>query len=81
MMLVGADRFAKAQANYMKKYKMSWLAVKHQSLAANLLVKKMCVTRMPFLVILAPDGSIVTKDGRGELERSPGKASAKWKKG
>ena len=81
VVLIGADRSAKAQANYMKKYKMPWLAVKHQSLAANLLVKKMGVSGIPFLVILAPDGSIVTKDGRGELGRSLGKALAKWKKG
>ena len=81
VVLVGADRSAKAQANYMKKYKMPWLAVKHQSLSANLLVKKMGVSGIPYLVILAPDGSIVTKDGRSELGRSPGKALAKWKKG
>ncbi len=80
VVLVGADRSAKAQANYMKRYKMPWLAIKHQSLAANLLVKKMEVSSIPYLVIIAPDGTIVTKNGRQELDRSPRKALDNWKK-
>jgi hypothetical protein len=63
----------------MKKYMMPWLAVKHQSIAANLLVKKMGVRGIPFLVILAPDGSVVTKDGRGDVDSMGGKALLKWK--
>ncbi|MFP6892619.1 MAG: thioredoxin-like domain-containing protein, partial [Opitutales bacterium] len=35
VLLVSADNSEKAQANYMKKYMMPWLAVKHQSTAAN----------------------------------------------
>ncbi|SVE11034.1 uncharacterized protein METZ01_LOCUS463888, partial [marine metagenome] len=58
VLLVSADNSEKAQANYMKKYMMPWLAVKHQSIAANLLVKKMGVRGIPFLVILSPDGSV-----------------------
>ena len=79
MLLVSADNSEKSQANYMKKYMMPWLAVKHQSIAANLLVKKMGVSGIPFLVILAPDGSVVTKDGRGDLDSMGGKAFLKWK--
>ena len=78
--MVGVDRSAKAQANYMKRYKMPWLAIKHQSKAANLLVKKMEATSIPYLVIIAPAESIVTKNGRQELDRSPGKALDNWKK-
>jgi thiol-disulfide isomerase/thioredoxin len=79
VLLVSADNSEKAQANYMKKYMMPWLAVKHQSIAANLLVKKMGVSGIPFLVILAPDGSVVTKDGRGDIDSMGGKAFLKWK--
>ena len=79
VLLVSADNSEKAQANYMKKYMMPWLAVKHQSIAANLLVKKMGVSSIPFLVILAPDGSVVTKDGRGDLDSMGDKAFLKWK--
>ena len=79
VLLVSADNSEKAQANYMKKYMMPWLAVKHQSIAANLLVKKMGVSGIPFLVILAPDGSVVTKDGRGDLDSMGDKAFLKWK--
>jgi hypothetical protein len=59
---------------------MPWLAVKHQSIAANLLVKKMGVSGIPYLVVLAPDGSVVTKDGRGDLDSLGDKAFLKWKR-
>ena len=62
----------------MKKYMMPWLAIKHQSTAANLLVKKMGVSGIPYLVILAPDGSVVTKDGRGDVDSIGDKAFLKW---
>ena len=78
VLLVSGDNSEKAQANYMKKYMMPWLAVKHQSIAANLLVKKMGVSGIPFLVILAPDGSVVTKDGRGDVDSMGSKALLKW---
>jgi thiol-disulfide isomerase/thioredoxin len=79
VLLVSADNSEKAQANYMKKYMMPWLAVKHQSIAANLLVKKMGVSGIPYLVVLAPDGSVVTKDGRGDVDSMGDKAFLKWK--
>ena len=79
VLLVSADNSEKAQANYMKKYMMPWLAVKHQSIAANSLVKKMGVSGIPFLVILDPDGSVVTKDGRGDVDSIGSKAFLKWK--
>ena len=78
VVLVGADNSEKAQANYMKKYMMLWPAMKHQSIAANLLVKKMGVSGIPYLVILAPDGSVITKDGRGDLDSMGNKAFLKW---
>ncbi len=79
VLLVSADNSEKAKANYMKTYMMPWLAVKHQSIAANLLVKKMGVSGIPFLVILDPDGSVVTKDGRGDVDSMGSKAFLKWK--
>jgi nucleoredoxin len=79
VLLVSADNSEKAQANYMKKYMMPWLAVRHQSIAANLLVKKMGVSGIPFLVILGPDGSVVTKDGRDDVNSMGNKALLKWK--
>jgi len=78
VVLVGADNSEKAQADYMKKYMMLWPAIKYQSIAANLLVKKMGVIGIPYLVILAPDGSVVTKDGRGDLDSMGAKAFLKW---
>ena len=80
VVLVGGDATSKAQANYMKKYGMPWPAVKNGSSAANLLVKKLKVQVIPYLVILAPDGSVVTKGGKDDVDTTPSKAMAKWKK-
>ena len=80
MVLIGADGSSKAQANYMKKYKMPWLALKNQSREATKIRKSLQVPHIPFLVILDPDGKIVSKNGRKEISRSGDDAFATWKK-
>jgi hypothetical protein len=39
----------------------------------------MGVSGIPFLVILGPDGSVVTKDGRDDVNSMGNKALLKWK--
>jgi len=80
VVLIGADGSSKAQANYMKKYKMPWLALKNQSREATEIRKSLQVPHIPFLVILDPGGKIVSKNGRKEISRSGDDAFATWKK-
>ena len=80
VILVGGDGSPKAQANYMRKYKMPWLALKNQSREAMEISKSLGVPHIPYLVVLDPDGKIVSKDGTKEIIRSGTEAFGTWKK-
>jgi thiol-disulfide isomerase/thioredoxin len=80
VILVGADGSPKAQANYMRKYKMPWLAMKNQSPEAIKISKSLGVPHIPYLVILDSDGKIVSKNGEKEVSRLGKNAFAPWKK-
>ncbi len=79
VILVGADGSPKAQANYMKKYKMPWLAMQNQSSEAKETSQATGVTQIPSLVILDPDGNILSKDGKKEITQSAATALEDWK--
>jgi thiol-disulfide isomerase/thioredoxin len=78
VVLVGSDGSAKAQANYMKKYKMPWLALKNQSEEARELSLSLNVEYIPYLVVLDPDGNVVTKNGKEDIARLGSDAFASW---
>lgn len=80
IVLVASEASAKAQANYMKKYEMPWLAVENRSLSSKLLVKKHKVQFIPTLVVISPDGNLVTSTAISDVKSMPEKALAKWKK-
>ena len=80
MILVGADGSSKAQANYMRKYKMPWLAMENQSREAREISKSLGVPHIPYLVVLDPDGKIVSKDGQKEITHLGEEAFTTWKK-
>ena len=69
VIMVGGDGSAKAQANYMKKYGMPWLAMENQSLEAKHASKVSDVEFIPFLVVLDKEGNIVTKAGKQDLTK------------
>lgn len=79
VILIGSDGSAKAQANYMKKYKMPWLALKNQSDAARGLSQALDVEYIPYLVVLNPDGEVVTKNGKADIARLGLSAFSAWK--
>ncbi|MEC8243869.1 MAG: thioredoxin-like domain-containing protein [Verrucomicrobiota bacterium] len=79
VILVGGDGSAKAQANYMKKYGMPWLAMENQSLEAKHASKVSDVEFIPFLVVLDKEGNIVTKAGKQDLTKLGDGALDYWK--
>ena len=79
VILVGGDGSKKAQANYMKKYAMPWLAMKNQSVEAKHASKVSGVEYIPFLVILDKKGNIITKNGKSDLSKLGDKAFEYWK--
>lgn len=80
VVLVASEASAKAQANYMKKYEMPWLAVENLSLSSKFLVKKHNVQFIPTLVVLSPEGNLVTTTAISDVKSLPEKALSKWKK-
>ena len=72
VILVGADGSPKAQANYMKKYKMPWLALTNRSREATQIRKSLGVPHIPYLVIWIPIGksSARTEERNCPLGRS-----------
>jgi len=79
VVLVGADGSSRAQANYMRKYKMPWLAMQNQSPEAKETRQATGVKQIPALVILGPDGKILSKDGKKEIAQSAETALEDWK--
>lgn len=80
VVLVGADGNEKAQRNYIEKYKMPWLSVENQSEDSRNLLQFANVYSLPSLVILSPDGRIITQNGVADInDRSEG-ALEYWKK-
>ena len=79
VILVGGDGSAKAQANYMKKYGMPWLAMENQSQEAKHASKVTGVEFIPFLVVLDQKGNIVTKNGKKDLAKWGDESLDYWK--
>ena len=79
VILVGADGSHKAQANYMKKYSMPWLAMKNKSLEAKHASKISGVEVIPYLVILDQKGNIISKSGKNDLSKFGDGTLEYWK--
>ena len=80
VVLIGSDGSSKAQANYMKKYKMPWLALKNQSDAARDISVSLKVEFIPYLVIVDSDGNVITKDGKSDIDSMGNAAFDYWTK-
>ena len=78
VVLIGGDGSPKAQSKYMKKYEMPWLAMENQSDAAKTASEKLQVQYIPYLVILDPEGNVVTKDGVAEIRAKGNNALKSW---
>jgi len=80
VVFVSSDRDPAAQMAYMKETKMRWYTMPHRSTGATALAKKYGIRGIPSLVVLSPQGKIITKKGRDEISSNPKSAWASWKK-
>jgi len=78
VVLVGGDGTAKDQAKYVKKYEMPWLSMINQSDAAKQASQSLGVQYIPYLVILDPEGQVVSKDGVKEIRTLKNAAMDSW---
>lgn len=81
IVFVSLDNSDAEKKHYIEDVGMEWLTVAgSRSKAGTALAEKYEVRGIPMLVVLAPDGSIVTTNGRGDVSSAPETALAKWKK-
>ena len=80
IVFISSDRSAKDKQKYMTEAKMKWLSVPWRAASGKALAKKHGVRGIPKLVILGPDGKLITGNGRGDVQSNPNGALAAWKK-
>ena len=79
VVLISLDKSPAVQQKYMQKYKMKWLATENNSSTSKILSQKYDIQSIPTLIVLAPDGSLITKKGRKAVEKRPQEAINSWK--
>ena len=79
VILVCSDENQAEQTKYMKKYNMPWLAVSNGDKEARDLARTFEVRGIPHLAILAPDGNVLSVEGRQDLENHGENAFDLWK--
>ena len=80
IVFVSLDNSEGEKKTYIREMEMKWLTVPGaQSKDAQALAKRFQIRGIPALVVLAPDGSVVTPNGREDVMASPETALRKWK--
>jgi thiol-disulfide isomerase/thioredoxin len=80
VVFVSSDKSPDAQMKYMKEMNMKWYTLPHRSEHANKLARKYEVHGIPTLVIVSPNGEMVTKNGRLDVSSNPSGAIQSWAK-
>jgi nucleoredoxin len=79
VIFVSSDWTPEKMFSYMKKSHGDWLAVELDSDLSDTLKKKYGVRVIPTLVVVKPDGTLVTKKGRGGVtNKQPKEAVEAW---
>ncbi|MBE7464363.1 MAG: redoxin family protein [Planctomycetes bacterium] len=78
IVFVSSDKSPADQKKYMTETKMQWPTIKLNGDTSKKLKQEHGIRGIPSLIILGPDGNVVTKDGRGDVMSNPSGALAKW---
>lgn len=80
VLFVSADRSEGEKQQYIREAGMKWPSVPGAGGPVQYeLETRFHIPGYPTLVILAPDGTVVTSSGRDDIMNSPSSALAKWK--
>jgi len=80
IIFVSSDRSADAQKTYMEETGMQWPSVPWRGKSATALKNHFQVSSIPTLVILNPDGKVVSVDGRSDVMTLGDNAFKSWQK-
>lgn len=80
IVFVTSDKDEDAMYSYMKECHGDWYAIPFDSAAIKELKQKYSVSGIPTLVIVKKDGTLVTKDGRSDVQSKGSQAYKSWTK-
>ena len=76
--MVGGDRTSEEQQSYVNQYGMPWPSLVNNGVHAKKLRQVFGIRSIPALIILSPNGVVITADGRGDVERVGSSAMDRW---
>lgn len=80
IVFVSLDSSDGEKETYIKEMDMKWLSIPGASSPeAQALAQRFQVQGIPSLIVLSPDGTVVTENGREDVMTSPETALSKWK--
>ena len=80
IVFVSSDRSADDMKNYMKESHGKWLAIPHNSELGQALKTKFGVQGIPALIVCKSDGSVLTKEGRADVQKAGPEGMKQWLK-
>lgn len=78
VVFVTSDRDEEEMMGYMKKYNMPWLALDYENEHVAKLRAHYEVRGIPSFIVLGPDGSTISKNGRGDIADKEAAAFHDW---
>ena len=78
IVFVSSDRSLEDMQEYMKTSHGSWLALPYNSEFGASLKSRFNIQGIPALIVCKRDGKVITKDGRGEIQRAGTDAMRQW---
>jgi len=79
VVFISSDKSKADQFAYMKTYDMLWPALEYRSKAARALKERFNVTTIPTLIVLSPEGKLLSVNGRQDIEEYGSGALSHWK--
>lgn len=80
VILLGFDKSSSEMHEYMKNYEMTWLAVPWESPSRLAIKEYFKISDIPTLIVLAPDGRVITTDGYKQVDLMGDEALQHWLK-
>jgi nucleoredoxin len=78
VVFVSADKNKQAQFAYMNEAGMDWPTLEYRSAPALALKSRFEITSIPTLIVLSPNGELITREGRSDVQKTPSEAMNKW---
>ncbi|MDD3146941.1 MAG: thioredoxin-like domain-containing protein [Candidatus Riflebacteria bacterium] len=80
VVLVGFDHSAIEMQSYMKTYEMLWPAIAWDNPARLAVKERFQVSEIPALIVIAPDGRVITTEGYKQIDHMGDAALENWLK-